>query len=60
VATGGRIDLRVYDPNRARRDDIAISFTADGGGFTHNLGLGGRAVRGFFRTGYRVHRSPPG
>jgi len=60
---GTRATLRVYDPNRGRRDDVTIAFDTSmpqaRTQFTHNLGIGGRPVRGFFRTGYRVHRSPP-
>jgi hypothetical protein len=60
---GDRVTLRVYDPNRGRRDDVSIAFDTGPPDqpttFTHNLSLGGRRVRGFFRTGYRVHRSPP-
>ena len=57
---GDACTVRVYDPNRGRRDDIAITFQAgaDPAAFTHNLGIGGRSVRGFFRTGYRAQRLP--
>jgi hypothetical protein len=62
-SAGPRVALRVYDPNRARRDDVAITFDtsapATATRFEHNLAIGGRRVRGFFRTGYRQHRSPP-
>jgi len=54
--TGGRVTLRVYDPNRGRRDDILIAFDtatpAEPTTFEHNLGLGQRRVRGFFRAAY--------
>jgi hypothetical protein len=60
---GPRASLRVYDPNRGRRDDVAITFDTSTPAaptpFGHNLAIGGRRVRGFFRTGYRPHRSPP-
>jgi hypothetical protein len=57
---GGRLVLRVYDPNRGGRDDIAI--VVDGGAagtpvITHNLDLD-RPVRGFFPTGYRPLTPP--
>jgi hypothetical protein len=60
--TGDEIKVKVYDPNRGRRDDIAITFKtgAAPAAFTHNLGIGGRPVRGFFRTGYRAQRLPSG
>jgi len=52
---GGRLTVRVYDPNRGRRDDIAITVTSSTPDrpvrFSHNLGLS-RPVRGFFRTAY--------
>lgn len=55
-ADGSRLVVRVYDPNRGRRDDITIgmdtSAPAKGIAFDHNLGLGRRPVRGFFRTAY--------
>jgi len=61
--SGPRVSLRVYDPNRGRREDVAITFDtstpAQPTPFAHNLAIGGRRVRGFFRTGYRPHRSPP-
>jgi hypothetical protein len=60
---GSRVTLLVYDPNRGRRDDVSIAFDTSAPQrptvFTHNLGIGRSPVRGFFRTGYRVHRSPP-
>lgn len=59
--TGDDITVRVYDPNRGQRDDIAIRFAAGGpaGGthFEHNLGLDCR-VRGFFPIGYRPVAPP--
>jgi hypothetical protein len=55
-ADGSRVTVRVYDPNRGRRDDIAIgmdtSAPARPVAFDHNLGLGRRPVRGFFRVAY--------
>jgi len=69
--SGDQVTLRVYDPNRAGRDDIAIVFTTgqttgrttgkptDKTTFTHNLGIGRSPVRGFFRTRYRPSRSLP-
>jgi hypothetical protein len=60
---GHRVTLRVYDPNRGRRDDVTIAFDSSAPQaattFTHNLAIGRRPVRAFFRTGYRAHRSPP-
>jgi hypothetical protein len=58
-STGDETKVKVYDPNRGRRDDIAITFKP-GGTFSHNLGIGGRPVRGFFRTGYRAQKLPSG
>ncbi|MFD0743923.1 hypothetical protein ACFQ1L_20435 [Phytohabitans flavus] len=56
TAEGSRVTLRVYDPNRGRRDDIFIAFDTAAPGrpttFAHNLGLGRRRVRGFFRAAY--------
>jgi hypothetical protein len=53
---GNRVTLRVYDPNRGRRDDTFIAFNTDAPTrattFEHNLGLGNRPVRGFFRAAY--------
>ncbi|MFI5892915.1 hypothetical protein ACIA5D_22665 [Actinoplanes sp. NPDC051513] len=53
---GSRLTVRVYDPNRGRRDDTTIeldtSAPAKAIAFTHNLGLGARPVRGFFRVAY--------
>jgi len=53
---GTHVTLRVYDPNRGRRDDIAIDMDTSAPAkpvrFEHNLGLGGRPVRGFFRAAY--------
>jgi hypothetical protein len=62
TTNGNASTVRVYDPNRGRRDDIAITFQAGASPatFTHNLGIGGRPVRGFFRTGYRAQRLPSG
>jgi hypothetical protein len=55
-ADGSDVTVRVYDPNRGRRDDITIRMDtgtpAKAVPFVHNLGLGGRAVRGFFRAAY--------
>jgi hypothetical protein len=51
---GSTVSLRVYDPNRAQRDDIWIRFDetgTTGSAFTHNLGIS-HPVRGFFRTDY--------
>ncbi|GAA0558612.1 hypothetical protein GCM10010172_47050 [Paractinoplanes ferrugineus] len=57
-----RVMVRVYDPNRGRRDDTFIAFDTGTPGhartFDHNLGLGDRPVRGFFRAGYRPRRIP--
>jgi hypothetical protein len=55
-ADGSHVTVRVYDPNRGRRDDIIIrmdtSTPAKAVAFDHNLGLGQRPVRGFFRAAY--------
>jgi len=55
-ADGSHTTVRVYDPNRGRRDDITIrmdtSAPAKAVAFDHNLGLGRRPVRGFFRAAY--------
>jgi hypothetical protein len=55
-ADGGHVTVRVYDSNCGGRDDIIIrmdtSVPAKAVAFDHNLGLGGRAVRGFFRAAY--------
>jgi hypothetical protein len=54
--SGARVTLQVYDPNRGRRDDIFIGFDAasptQSTTFEHNLGIGERRVRGFFRAAY--------
>ena len=54
-ADGPRLSVRVYDPNRGRRVDIAITMDTSAPSrpvpFGHNLGLG-RPVRGFFRVAY--------
>jgi hypothetical protein len=56
---GGRVTLRVYDPNRGPRDDVTITFDAPApAGFEHTLGIR-RPVRGFFRVPY-APKSPPG
>lgn len=58
---GATVTVRVYDPNRGRRDDVAITFrdanpqTATT--FTHNLGIA-HPVRGFFRTAYTPAQPP--
>jgi hypothetical protein len=53
---GSRVTLKVYDPNRGRRDDVFIAFDTSARArtttFEHNLGLGRRRVRGFFRAAY--------
>ncbi|MEV6488699.1 hypothetical protein AB0M20_08690 [Actinoplanes sp. NPDC051633] len=53
---GSRLTLQVYDPNRGRRDDVMIRVDTSAPTkpvvFDHNLGLGGRAIRGFFRVAY--------
>jgi len=53
---GSHTTVQVYDPNRGRRDDITIrmdtSAPAKAVAFDHNLGLGQRPVRGFFRAAY--------
>ncbi|RSM73086.1 hypothetical protein DMB66_03295 [Actinoplanes sp. ATCC 53533] len=55
-ADGSRVTLRVYDPNRGRRDDITIRMDTSAPArpvtFDHNLGLGQRPIRGFFRVAY--------
>lgn len=59
----GSVTLRVYDPNTPteRGDDVVISFDVarpgSGMPIRHNLSIGGRPVRGFFRSRYRF-RSP--
>ncbi|MBX6389919.1 MAG: hypothetical protein IRZ08_13140 [Frankia sp.] len=56
---GTAVTLRVYDPNTPinRADRVTISFdTANLAGrvpIGHNLAIGGRPVRGFFRARYR-------
>jgi hypothetical protein len=61
--SGSQVTMRVYDPNRGPRDDIQITFNTSAPTrvtqFAHNLAIGQRSVRGFFRTTYQVHRSPP-
>jgi hypothetical protein len=60
---GSRLTVRVYDPNHGRRDDIVIGLDtatpAKPAVFEHNLGLGQRRIRGFFRAAYSPH-DPPG
>jgi hypothetical protein len=60
---GTHVTLRVYDPNRGRRDDVSIRMNTSAPAkpvtFDHNLGLGGRPVRGFFRVAYTPHDPPP-
>lgn len=60
-ADGAGVTVRVYDPNRGARDDVAIRVEPDGAAgpprLTHNLGIG-RPVRGFFRTSYRPAAPP--
>jgi hypothetical protein len=55
-ADGSQVTVQVYDPNRGRRDDITVrmdtSAPAKAVAFDHNLGLGRRPVRGFFRVAY--------
>jgi hypothetical protein len=57
---GSEVTVRVYDPNRGRRDDIALrmdtSAPAKPVAIEHNLGLGRRPIRGFFRTAYAPHK----
>jgi hypothetical protein len=61
-SAGTQVTVSIYDPNRAGRDDIYIRF--DTGRptrptrFEHNLGIGRRPVRGFFRTVYRPAALP--
>ncbi|GFJ94909.1 hypothetical protein [Phytohabitans rumicis] len=59
---GSRVTVRVYDPNRGRRDDVFIAFDAGAPAkptsFAHNLGLGQRPIRGFFRAAYTPHDVP--
>ncbi|MDS1269180.1 hypothetical protein RIF23_02590 [Lipingzhangella sp. LS1_29] len=51
--------VRVYDPNRGPRDDVAITIRTDPPAILgHNLGIT-RGVRGFFQVDY-TPRSPPG
>lgn len=56
---GSRVTVQVYDPNRGRRDDVSIrmdtSAPARAVTFDHNLGLGTKPVRGFFRAAYTPH-----
>jgi hypothetical protein len=53
---GSRVTVQVYDPNRGRRDDVSIRMDtaapARAVAFDHNLGLGAKPVRGFFRVAY--------
>jgi len=60
---GTSVTLRVYDPNRGRRDDAVIRFDTRSPQrrvtFTHTLGLD-RPVRGFFRTPYARATPPAG
>jgi hypothetical protein len=53
---GTAVTVRVYDPNRGRQDDIFIRFDSRSPTrpttFEHNLGIGERRVRGFFRGAY--------
>ncbi|WP_433365442.1 hypothetical protein ACQPZX_35835 [Actinoplanes sp. CA-142083] len=53
---GTRLTIRVYDPNRGRRDDTTIRLDtaapAKPVAFEHNLGLGQKPVRGLFRVAY--------
>jgi hypothetical protein len=59
--SGPEVTVRVYDPNRGRRDDIGIRFDASAPtkaiSFDHNLDID-RAVRGFFRTAYAPSTPP--
>lgn len=54
-AEGPHVTVQVYDPNRGRRDDVAIGMDTSAPArpvpFDHNLGLR-RPVRGFFRVAY--------
>ena len=58
-ADGSQVTLRVYDPNCGRRDDITIRMATGAPArsvtFDHNLGLGRRPIRGFFRVAYTPH-----
>lgn len=60
---GDDVTVRVYDPNRGPRNDIAIRFTAGApagrADVEHNLGLAD-PVRGFFAIRYRAVRPPLG
>lgn len=60
--TSARTTIQVYDPNRGRRDDIFVSFDSGAPAgpttFEHNLGIGQRRIRGFFRTAYTPARVP--
>lgn len=59
---GSRVTVQVYDPNRGRRDDTFIAFDTAAPDrattFEHNLGLGDRRVRGFFRAAYTPREIP--
>ncbi|MEU4245531.1 hypothetical protein [Actinoplanes sp. NPDC026619] len=59
---GSRITIQVYDPNRGPRDDTFIAFDAGAPdratSFEHNVGIGDRRIRGFFRAGYRPSSVP--
>lgn len=61
--TGEDVTLRVYDPNRGQRDDIAIRFSvaapAGRTTFAHDLGLD-QPVRGLFAISYRAVTPPVG
>lgn len=54
--SGSHLTVRVYDPNRGRRDDTTIELDTSAPAkpitITHNLGLGQKPVRGFFRVAY--------
>jgi hypothetical protein len=60
---GERITIKVYDPNRGRRDDVRISFSMSDPGrsrtFDHNVGTrAGRPLRGLFHVAYQ-RAAPP-
>lgn len=56
---GSTVTLRVYDPNTAVADGDGVRLVfnlanpADGIPITHNVAVGGRPVRAFFRARYR-------
>jgi len=61
TAKPGSVTLRVYDPNRGPKDDVAIRFDpgppAGATAFSHNLDID-HDVRGFFRSTYTPQPPP--